>query len=111
MLMELILTIYRLMKVKSMFHLMSTRLKMKLLMLFKMCRKEQRSVSSDDVISDGGIIRVINNIKDFDKIKNELREAQNLAEKYQNELEFLRWGRRTESKEIIAKSPEMKKVY
>jgi transcriptional regulator with PAS, ATPase and Fis domain len=64
---------------------------------------------SDDVISDGGIIRVINNIKDFDKIKNELSETQKLAEKYQNELEFLRWER-TGTEEIVAESPEMKRV-
>lgn len=64
---------------------------------------------SDDVISDGGIIRVISNIKDFDKIKNELREAQKLAEKYQNELEFLRWEQ-SKTEEIIAESPEMRKV-
>ncbi|MBR0600491.1 sigma 54-interacting transcriptional regulator [Sinanaerobacter chloroacetimidivorans] len=72
--------------------------------------QKRKEVSvSDDVISDGGIIRVINNIKDFDKIKNELRETQKLAEKYQNELEFLRWEQ-TETDDIIAKSPEMKKV-
>ena len=64
---------------------------------------------SDDIISDGGIVRVINNFKDFDKIKSELMEAQNLAAKYQNELEFLRWEQ-SKTEEIIAKSPEMKKV-
>lgn len=64
---------------------------------------------SDDVISDGGIIRVINNIMDFEKIKNELTETQILAEKYQNELEFLRWEQ-TKPEDIIAISPEMKKV-
>ncbi|MFZ5969122.1 MAG: sigma 54-interacting transcriptional regulator [Bacillota bacterium] len=64
---------------------------------------------SDDIISDGGIIRIINNIKDFDKIKNELTETQKLAVKYQNELEFLRWEQ-SKTEEIVAKSPEMKKV-
>lgn len=72
-------------------------------------QKRKEISVSDDVISDGGIIRVINNIKDFDKIKNELMETQKLAEKYQNELEFLRW-KQTEPEDIIAKSPEMKKV-
>lgn len=72
--------------------------------------QKRKEVSvSDDVISDGGIIRVISNIRDFDKIKNELREAQNLAEKYQNELEFLRWEQ-SKTEEIIAESPEMRKV-
>lgn len=64
---------------------------------------------SNGVISDGGIIRVINNIKDFNKIKNELRETKILAEKYQNELEFLRWEQ-TGPEDLIAQSPEMKKV-
>lgn len=64
---------------------------------------------SDDVISDTGIIRVINNIKDFDKIKNELKETQKLAVKYQNELEFLRWEQ-SKPEDIIAESPEMKRV-
>ena len=71
-------------------------------------RRTEVSVS-DDVISDGGIIRVISNIKDFDKMKNELREAQKLAEKYQNELEFLRWEQ-AKTEKIIAESPEMRKV-
>lgn len=64
---------------------------------------------SDNILSDRGIIRIINNIKDFDKIKNELRETRKLAEKYQNELEFLRWEQ-AEPEDIIAKSSEMKKV-
>ena len=71
-------------------------------------KKTEVSVS-DDLISDGGIIRVISNIKDFDKIKNELREAQKLAEKYQNEVEFLRWEQ-SKTEEIVAESPEMRKV-
>lgn len=64
---------------------------------------------SDNVLSDRGIIRVVNNIKDFDKLRNELKETRKLAEKYQNELEFLRWEQRS-PEEIIAESPEMKKV-
>lgn len=71
-------------------------------------KKKEISVS-DDVISDGGIIRVVNNIKNFDRILDELNEAQKLAEKYQNELEFLRWEQGG-SEEVIAKSPQMKRV-
>lgn len=71
-------------------------------------KKKEISVS-DDVISDGGIIRVVNNIKNFDKIIDELYEAQKLAEKYQNELEFLRWEH-VGAEEVIARSPEMKQV-
>lgn len=72
-------------------------------------QKRKEISVSDDVVSDGGIIRVINNIKNFDKIKDELQETKKLAEKYQNELEFLRWEQ-TEPEDIIAQSPEMKKV-
>ncbi|AOY77866.1 sigma 54-interacting transcriptional regulator [Clostridium formicaceticum] len=64
---------------------------------------------SSHIISDGGIIRVINNIENFQKLKNELAEAQKLAEKYHNELEFLRW-KQSQPEEIIAKSYEMKKI-
>lgn len=64
---------------------------------------------SEDVMSDGGIIRVIKNVQDLEKIKNELDEAQKLAEKYQNELEFLRWNQ-VQPTGIIAESPEMKRV-
>ncbi len=71
-------------------------------------KKKEISVS-DDVISDGGLIRVVNNIKNFDRILDELNEAQNLAQKYQNELEFLRWEQ-TGPGDIIARSPEMKRV-
>lgn len=72
-------------------------------------QKRKEISVSDDVISDGGIIRVISNIKDFDKIKNELKEAQKLAEKYQNEVEFLRWEQ-SKTEEIVAESPQMRKV-
>ncbi|GAB1476195.1 hypothetical protein MASR2M70_10290 [Bacillota bacterium] len=71
-------------------------------------KKKEISVS-DDVISDGGLIRVVNNIKNVDKILDELSEAQKLAEKYQNELEFLRWEQAARE-DIIARSPEMKRV-
>lgn len=60
-------------------------------------------------VSDGGILRVIGNKKDFDKIKNELTETRKLAEKYHDELEFLRWEQ-SKTEEIVAQSPEMRKV-
>lgn len=64
---------------------------------------------SNEVISDGGILRVINNIQDFEKLKNELRETQKLAAKYQDELEFLRWEQ-SKPEEVISNSLEMKKI-
>lgn len=60
-------------------------------------------------VSDGGILRVISNIKDFDKIKNELTETRKLAEKYHDELEFLRWEQ-SRTEEVVAQSPKMRKV-
>ncbi len=71
-------------------------------------RRNEISVS-DSILSDRALIRIVNNKGDWEKIRNELNEAQKLAEKYQNELEFLRWEQ-TKPEEIIAQSEEMKKV-
>lgn len=61
---------------------------------------------SDDILSDGGIVRIINNIN---SIKQELQEARELTEKYENELQFLRWEQ-SKTEDIVADSYEMKKI-
>ncbi|WP_326975506.1 sigma 54-interacting transcriptional regulator [Caproicibacter sp. BJN0012] len=63
----------------------------------------------NDIVSDGVIIRVINDTRNLNKIEDELKKTQELAKKYQNELEFLRWEQ-SKPKEVVAKSPEMKKI-
>lgn len=63
----------------------------------------------DNKITDGGIVRVIRNLNDFEKIKNELNKAQQLADKYHNELEFFRWEH-SKTEDIIANSLEMKRI-
>ena len=81
--------------------------------------QNKREISiSDELLADGGIIRVIDevgniedvkSIKGFEKIKSELAETQKLKEKYQDELRFLKWEQNTVD-EMIAESPAMKKV-
>jgi len=81
--------------------------------------QNRREISiSDELFQDGGIIRIIDHIgniedvkkiKGFEKIKSELAETQRLKEKYQSELEFLRWEQ-TKSEKIVANSPEMKRI-
>lgn len=61
---------------------------------------------SDDNVSDGGIVRIINNLQ---SIKKELQDARQLSEKYKDELAFLRWRQKNEDN-IIANSEGMKKV-
>lgn len=79
--------------------------------------KQEISIS-DELFSDGGIIRVIDkvgniedvkSIKGFEKIKNELAETQKLKDKYQDELQFLQWEQNT-TDDMIADSPVMKKA-
>ena len=72
--------------------------------------QKRKEVSiSEDIISDGGIVRIINHLEGFEQIKHELVEAQKLSEKYQNELEFLRWEQ-TKPDNIVANSPEMRRI-
>lgn len=70
--------------------------------------RNEVSIPSSNV-SEGGILRVINNLKDFEKIKNDLEETQKLADKYQNELEFLRW-QQLKPEDVVTNSHEMKKL-
>lgn len=72
-------------------------------------QKRNEVSMSPDIISNGGFIRVINNTEDLEKLKSELEETQDLAAKYQNELEFLRWEQ-LKPKEIISESQQMKKI-
>ena len=71
-------------------------------------RKSEISVLSDE-ISDGGIIRVINNMNDFNRIKKELEKTLQLAEKYQTELNFLKYEVNAPGKPVF-KSYSMKKI-
>lgn len=61
---------------------------------------------SDDILTDGGIVRIINNIN---LIKQELKKARELTEKYKNELQFLRWEQ-SKTGDIVASSHGMKKI-
>ncbi len=64
------------------------------------------------VFKDGKIIRVVVNSRDItelNQMKRELREMHLLAEKYQSELELLRWEQ-VQADNLIVRSPEMKKV-
>ena len=64
------------------------------------------------VFKDGKIIRVVVNSRDItelNQMKRELREMHLLAEKYQSELELLRWEQ-VQADDLIVCSPEMKKV-
>ncbi len=72
-------------------------------------KRNEISVTSDD-IPDGSIIRVIQNFENFEKMRNELETTKILAEKYQTELDYLKWGNSDNAPKIIAKSQEMKKV-
>lgn len=69
--------------------------------------QERNEISvSDDVLSDGGIVRIINNFHTFRK---ELQEARELIDKYENELQFLRLEK-SKTEAIIANSFEMKRI-
>lgn len=69
--------------------------------------QQRREVSvSDDILSDGGIVRIVNNIN---SIRQELQQARLLTEKYANELQFLRWEQ-SKTEDIVANSHEMKKL-
>lgn len=64
------------------------------------------------IFKDGEIIRVITNSRDITELtdlKRELTQAHQLAEKYQSELEHLRLEQ-MKTKDIIMRSPEMKKI-
>lgn len=64
------------------------------------------------IFKDGEIIRVVTNSRDItelNKLKRELSEAHELAEKYQSELKLLR-SEQIKTKDIVAHSPEMKKI-
>jgi len=64
---------------------------------------------SDELIPEGGIIKIVNNAKELEKVKKELRDIREVAEKYEDELEFLRWEQ-TKTDDVIAASPAMKKI-
>lgn len=72
-------------------------------------QKRKEISVSQECSSNRGIIRVSENINDFNQIKSELNEMKKLAKKYQTELEFLRWEQKKTDK-VIAHSNEMKKV-
>jgi transcriptional regulator with PAS, ATPase and Fis domain len=71
-------------------------------------KRNEISISNKKV-TDGGIIRVIGNVDNYDKMKKDLIETSKIAEKYYNELEFLRW-QQSRPIEIVAESTEMKKI-
>ncbi len=74
-------------------------------------RKEFVS-AGNNVLNDGEVIRITTSspdIKELNRMKEELHEAQKLAEKYQSELEVLRWEQ-TKTDGVVASSPKMKKI-
>ena len=70
--------------------------------------RNEKSVS-DDLIPDGGIVKIVNNLKDFEEVKKELYDIKKVAEKYEDELEFLRWEQ-TKTDDVIAESDVMKRI-
>ena len=75
--------------------------------------KQKEFVSAgNNVLNDGEVIRITTSspdIKELNRMKEELHEAQKLAEKYQSELEVLRWEQ-TKTDGVVASSPKMKKL-
>ncbi|WP_432667675.1 sigma 54-interacting transcriptional regulator [Wukongibacter baidiensis] len=64
------------------------------------------------IFKDGEIIRVVTNSRDItelNKLKRELSEVHELAEKYQSELKLLR-SEQIKTKDIVVRSSEMKKI-
>jgi len=64
------------------------------------------------IFKDGEIIRVVTNSRDItelNKLKRELSEVHELAEKYQSELKLLR-SEQIKTKDIVGRSSEMKKI-
>ncbi|MDO4545542.1 MAG: sigma 54-interacting transcriptional regulator [Bacillota bacterium] len=71
-------------------------------------RRKEFSLS-EDVISDGGIIRIVDGLKNFEKIRRELEETQTLAEAYKNELDVMK-AAAFNTKDLVAESAEMKSI-
>ncbi|MDO4552430.1 MAG: sigma 54-interacting transcriptional regulator [Bacillota bacterium] len=67
--------------------------------------KNEASIS-DFYENEGGIVKIINNLKD---LKKEIASTKELALKYQNEVEFLKWED-SQSTKIVAKSPEIRQI-
>lgn len=71
-------------------------------------KKSEISVLGSEIL-DGGIVRVINNMNDFNRIKRELEKTRQLAEKYQTELNFLKCEVNKPNRPVF-KSYSMKKI-
>ena len=71
-------------------------------------KKNEISVLGSEIL-DGGIVRVINNMNDFNRIKRELEKTRQLAEKYQTELNFLKCEVNKPNRPVF-KSYSMKKI-
>ena len=61
---------------------------------------------SESVISDGGVVRVVDNLQSFDEVVKELIETQTLVETYKSELETMK-NVTLNTRDIVAESVEM----
>ena len=72
-------------------------------------QKRKEFSLSESIISDGGIIRAVDNLESFEKMRDKLEKAEILADAYKNELEIFK--RATANKEkIVAETNEMKSI-
>jgi len=72
-------------------------------------QKRKEFSLSESVISDGGIIRAVDNLESFEKMRDKLERAEILADAYRNELEIFKIVTSGQG-DIIAESNEMKSV-
>ena len=72
-------------------------------------QKKMEFSVSENVISDGGIIRVVNNIRSLERIRKELEETQRLAQAYKAELQAMQTAVYN-SEEIVGESPQMRTI-
>ncbi len=64
---------------------------------------------SESVITDGGIIRAVDNFKSFEELRSDLEKAEILADAYKSELEIFKIVASSQG-DIVAESNEMKSI-
>lgn len=72
-------------------------------------QKRKEFSLSESVISDGGIIRAVDNLEAFEKMRSKLEQAEILADSYKSQLEIYKIIASNDG-ELIAESDKMKSV-
>lgn len=70
-------------------------------------RRKEFSLS-ENIITDGGIVRVVDGLQSFEEIRAELEDTQSLANAYKEELEVMRTV--ADTGDLIVESREMKSI-